>query len=43
MPIEYFLNLVGIFLVKPTFFQKAGMFFVFGVIPKFINSVVVCV
>ena len=38
MPIQYFLNLVKILLVKPTFLEKAGRFFVFGTIPKFINS-----
>lgn len=38
MPIEYWLNLNSIILMKPSFSQKASRFFVFGAIPKFINS-----
>lgn len=38
MPFPYFSNLVKILLVKPTFLEKAGRYFVFGTIGKFINS-----
>lgn len=38
MPIEYWLNLNRIILMKPSLSQKASRFFVFGTIPKFINA-----
>lgn len=38
MPMEYYMNMVRIILFKPSFLQKAGRYFVFGTIPKFINA-----
>lgn len=38
MPIEYFINLKAIYLVRPTLKMKAAKYFSFGTINKFINN-----
>lgn len=38
MPIEYFINLEAIFLVRPSLRMKASRYFTFGTISKYINS-----
>lgn len=42
MPIEFFLQLEKIFLVKPSFRNKASGFLTFGTITRFINSKTFC-
>ena len=38
MPIEYFLNLEAIYLIRPSLRMKAARYFSFGTINKFINN-----
>lgn len=38
MPLEYFLNMEAIFLVRPSLRMKASRYFTFGTISKYINS-----
>ena len=40
MPIEYFLNLHKIVLVKPSLRMKAAKLFSFGTVTKFINCMI---
>lgn len=38
LPYSYFINLLKVLLVKPTFGQKASRYFSFGFINKFLYS-----
>ena len=41
MPIEYFIHLENIYLVKPSLRMKASRYFTFGTIAKYINNKIV--
>jgi|JI10StandDraft_1071094.scaffolds.fasta_scaffold1801043_1 hypothetical protein len=41
MPVEYFINLEAIYLVRPSLKMKASRYFTFGTIPKYVNNKIV--
>lgn len=38
MPVEYFLNLIKVIVVKPSFAEKASRYFTFSTALKYINA-----